>query len=556
MPTPILTPLPFAMPSTGWIRLSQGFGGSVSHDDELFHSLDFPMANNTAVRSLGVGQVVALRETVADGAGSSTGLSDLSNGPSRMGNFVTIYYAQFDLYVTYAHLRLNGVVPTLEGPNSIVSENQIIGYTGNTGYRFGPHLHIQYGFERIYFATGWVADGSQAFGTPVVFDTANGTLGPGIVAQVSVNLLNISFNADQLDQHNIFLLGSQHLNGFGDSFGNIISGNRGDNLLTGGLGGDTIMGGAGYDNINGGPGNDTLYGGAGIDALDYTTSLSSIRVNLSLVGLAQSIGGANGVDVISGFEAVLGSNFADIISGDSLDNYIIGYAGNDTIVGGSGRDFLDGGLGSDSINGGLGVDIVVYTTSDVSARVNLQTGIAFYVGNSAVIDTLASVEDVICGNGDDLITGSSAANYIFAGPGFDTIVGSLGSDRLEGGDGRDVFVFNFVDDSSALSPDTILAGGMSFPFELPISAFGAFEGAGSALGDRIDLSGIDANTTLAGNQMFRLGLLGIGTLSLVNSGTVTIVRANVDYDSEFEFVLRIEDGSVVASAYTSMDFVL
>lgn len=45
-------------------------------------------------------------------------------------------------------------------------------------------------------------------------------------------------------------------------------------------------------------------------------------------------------------------------------------------------------------------------------------------------------------------------------------------------------------------------------------------------------------------------------MSLVDSGTDTIVRANMDNDSAFEFRLVIHDGSVHASAYTAADFIL
>ena len=72
----------------------------------------------------------------------------------------------------------------------------------------------------------------------------------------------------------------------------------------------------------------------------------------------------------------------------------------------------------------------------------------------------------------------------------------------------------------------------------------------------IDLSGIDANTSVAGNQAFLFGGTGIGHLSLVNSGTTTIVNGNVDADAAFEFVLAIEDGSLLASAYKAGDFIL
>jgi Ca2+-binding RTX toxin-like protein len=119
-------------------------------------------------------------------------------------------------------------------------------------------------------------------------------------------------------------------------------------------------------------------------------------------------------------------------------------------------------------------------------------------------------------------------------------VGGAGTDVLIGGVGADRFDFNLVSESTSSARDTI----------------NGFDGAGSTVGDRIDLLDIDANTGVAGNQAFIFGGAGAGHISLVNSGTTTIVNANVDADATFEFVLAIADGGVLASAYTAADFIL
>jgi hypothetical protein len=48
-------------------------------------------------------------------------------------------------------------------------------------------------------------------------------------------------------------------------------------------------------------------------------------------------------------------------------------------------------------------------------------------------------------------------------------------------------------------------------------------------GDRIDLSGIDANVNAVGNRALVFG--GIGRVSVVNVGTSSIVYANGDDDA-------------------------
>lgn len=84
----------------------------------------------------------------------------------------------------------------------------------------------------------------------------------------------------------------------------------------------------------------------------------------------------------------------------------------------------------------------------------------------------------------------------------------------------------------------------------------AFDGAGSAAGDLIDLSALDANATVTGDQAFLFGGSGKQHLSLSEVGTDTIVRGNSDNDAAFEFQLVIHDGGVRASAYTAADFIL
>jgi hypothetical protein len=75
-------------------------------------------------------------------------------------------------------------------------------------------------------------------------------------------------------------------------------------------------------------------------------------------------------------------------------------------------------------------------------------------------------------------------------------------------------------------------------------------------GDRIDLSGIDANKSVAGNQAFVFGGTGIGHVSVVNAGSNGIVRCNTDKDAAFELEIVIEDGGILAAAYRGGDFIL
>ncbi|HYH46382.1 MAG TPA: right-handed parallel beta-helix repeat-containing protein, partial [Thermoanaerobaculia bacterium] len=159
------------------------------------------------------------------------------------------------------------------------------------------------------------------------------------------------------------------------------------------------------------------------------------------------------------------------------------------------------------------------------------------------------------GAGPDMLTGAAAADTLIGGAGNDTLRGVVGNDRLVGGAGRDilmggtsgdVFDFNLASESVGWARDVVRGG----------DAGAAFEGVGWAAGDRIDLSGIDANVHAAGNQMFGFGGTGTGRVSVVEMGSSTLVRANTDYDAAFEFELVIEDGGVRAAQYVASDFIL
>ncbi len=118
---------------------------------------------------------------------------------------------------------------------------------------------------------------------------------------------------------------------------------------------------------------------------------------------------------------------------DSLDG---GY-GNDTLIGEAGNDLLDGGFGFDLIDGGSGIDTVTYSFYSGPIVADLSTNQVSFPGNSTLVDTLSSIENVIGGSGNDTIIGNSADNNLYGGAGHDTIEGLGDDDTLIGGTGSD-----------------------------------------------------------------------------------------------------------------------
>ena len=96
-----------------------------------------------------------------------------------------------------------------------------------------------------------------------------------------------------------------------------------------------------------------------------------------------------------------------------------------------------------------------------------------------------------------------------------------------GGRGADVFDLDLASHSAPGLRDVLRAADGAV----------AFEGAGAAAGDRIDVSGVDANQVAAGNQAFSFGGAGIACLSLVAAGASTLMRCNTDRDAAFELEL-------------------
>ena len=74
--------------------------------------------------------------------------------------------------------------------------------------------------------------------------------------------------------------------------------------------------------------------------------------------------------------------------------------------------------------------------------------------------------------------------------------------------------------------------------------------------DDIDLSGIDANITVAGNQAFRwvgtAALTGAGQLGYFTSGGNTIIRMSTDADAASEGEIQLNG----IKALTAVDFYL
>jgi len=222
---------------------------------------------------------------------------------------------------------------------------------------------------------------------------------------------------------------------------NVLSG-QGDDIIYGSSVANTIIGNAGTDKIYGYGGNDTLVGGEGIDSLyggDGADNLKGDAGNDKLFGDA-------------GNDVIYGGIENDFLSGGGGDDTLFGERGSDTLYGDDGNDSLAGGTGfQDRMYGGAGADTVMYIGESSAVHVSLDgianDGRVTDVGISENDNAAADIENIIGGNGSDVLIGNDANNKLIGGAGNDRILGNGGADSLVGDAGGDTLIGGIGNDN-------------------------------------------------------------------------------------------------------------
>jgi murein DD-endopeptidase MepM/ murein hydrolase activator NlpD len=110
------------------VRITQRFGKSVAakrlYVSGSHNGVDFGAPIGTAVKA------------TADGVIAGTGDTDLTCRGASFGRWILIKHIN-GLATTYGHLSVIGV-----SSGQTVKRGDVIGYSGNTGYSTGPHVHI------------------------------------------------------------------------------------------------------------------------------------------------------------------------------------------------------------------------------------------------------------------------------------------------------------------------------------------------------------------------------------------------------------------------------
>ncbi|MDX2259382.1 MAG: choice-of-anchor I family protein [Hyphomicrobiaceae bacterium] len=215
-------------------------------------------------------------------------------------------------------------------------------------------------------------------------------------------------------------------------------------------------------------------------------------------------------------DTVLDASFEGGVGADTF----FGGIGDDIILGGGGNDILGGGAGGDTIRGGIGND-----------RVFGGDGFDDLFGD-------AGNDTLLGGAGNDTLNGGAGNDILRGEAGIDTLIGGLGRDTLTGGTQRDIFEFNSIAESRGALRDIIT----DFTSRL----------------DDIDLSGIDANVRVGGNQTFAFigGRDFTGQAGQVRfeelAGNRVRVEADVNGDARADFAIDV----VGSDTLVRSDFVL
>lgn len=363
------------------------------------------------------------------------------------------------------------------------------------------------------------------------------------------------------------LTGIEHL--VGSLNDDILRGNGSQNMIDGSAGADVMTGRNGSDTYYVDDAGDVVVEVAGGGANDevrirnlFSYVLPSDVENLTNTtdsafvgtgnGLANDLNGGGGIDTLYGRAG------HDELNGGGGDDRLYGEGDHDILNGGDGSDDMAGGLGNDTyiveqagdsvtelLNEGIDQVLTILSSYTLGSYVenltfNGPAGNAVHgVGNvsSNVIIAQAGDDTLEGGGGSDELRGDAGDDCLYGEVGEDILIGGGGADILVGGSEGDIFRIGSGETGLGLDSDRIV----DF----------------THISDRIDLSGMDADSATAGDQAFTF----VGTAAFSNvagelrfeyDGVNTWVRGDCDGDGAADFEILF-DGNL---ALVASDFML
>ncbi|MEY4979155.1 MAG: hypothetical protein RLZZ352_1425 [Pseudomonadota bacterium] len=282
-----------------------------------------------------------------------------------------------------------------------------------------------------------------------------------------------------------------------------------------------LTGNTGANRLEGLGGNDTLDGGAGGSDIYYVDSAGDvvIETNASVSG---------GVDMVY-------TALATYALGAYVEHGLISTAVAANLTGNTLNNWMNAGSGDNVIDGGAGGDTASYSRATAGVTLSLAINTGQATGGSGT-DTLLNIENLQGSQHGDVLTGNTGSNRLDGLGGNDILLGGAGRDTLTGGTGNDIFDFNALSDL-----------GLGSTARDVITDFTVGQ-------DKMDLSTIDANTSLAGDQAFAfVTSFTASTPGQVRyDGGIVYLNTDADVDAEYEIALT----GVVPASLSASDFIL
>lgn len=411
--------------------------------------------------------------------------------------------------------------------NGTSGADEIYGLAGNdtlNGYGGGDLLDGGSGADKM---TG--GDGGDVY----IVDNGSDTVTEASTANSGNDTVKTTLPSYTLPANveNLIYIGSSNFSGTGNSLANTITGGPGNDALNGSTGVDVMYGGAGndsytFDNASDLANEDPDKGTDTISSPLTVTMLSANVENLTLTGKA----------VING-------------TGNLLDNAIVGNSAANILAGGNGSDTLNGGAGNDTFYGntsavaGTEIDTISFAGTTGAVTFNLGLATAQATGGAGT-DTIpnGSIENLVGGAGADTLTGTAIGNRISGAAGNDAMFGLVGADVLIGDVGLDK-----IDCGADSDIDTVAYAATN---ETPVGINRDQISNFKIVNDKIDVSVIDANSSVSGNQAFTFNTTTAKANSIwyAISGSDIIVRGDVNGNTTADFEILVKGVTSVSAA--------
>jgi predicted extracellular nuclease len=442
------------------------------------------------------------------------------------------------------------------------------------------------GYDVVHVNTGYSSFGTGANASPALSDHD-----PAVASFDFRSLSETLVGTPQADTFNLSQGGDDNVSGLAGNdifyFGGALTA---ADTVNGGPGVDTIVLQGDYsagltldgsvteiESITMLAGNNTAFGNPGTNLYDYDLTIDDAnfgagvqaRINGAALLAGEDLTFDGSAESDAKFLIYGGRGTDHLTGGDGDDVFFFAeggrFAAGDRVVGGDGYDglFLRGNYTIDFTQAGFAgafLDMENLTVSSATDERYARGGGTEFdysitwdndllgAGHTTTINAgLLTSEESLAFNGSDesdgnfRLFGGGGNDVLTGGAGADLIVGGRRGDTLTGGAGNDVFRYDSVADSNSTERDGI-------------QDFNS--------GDLIDLSRIDANTLVAGNQAFNFigsaafggnaGELRFENISL--GGPIWLVQGDTDGNgvSDFEVVLVISPPDPI----TSGDFIL